>query len=306
MVHKKVNQSDAGTATKFGGNDIDKWSNFATGVDVDDYDVNSDFTLRSGKLKVRNPTNTFSYSIVGAAITADRNVSLPNLGADDTLAANSQLTPLLGFPSSTVHWGYLGGNHGSTGVAILAAVSNDGTPTNQVNYTEGQFVRYTSAATLNAAAGWRYTAVITYRGWNGYFASKFRMADIANCACYIGWYSSGAVLTGDTPLSAGSGVLVGFRPTDTNFQVMRNAGAVGTVFADTGIAKNTSIHTMSIQSNDGNSSFIVTLDTFQAEYTTTVPAQQTGLTPHFQLETRETVAKTIDRFWSEVKSGKIG
>ena len=45
MTHKKVDNADAGTADKFGGNDLDKWSDFASGVDVDDYTIGSDVTF---------------------------------------------------------------------------------------------------------------------------------------------------------------------------------------------------------------------------------------------------------------------
>lgn len=43
-----------------------------------------DSIFRSSRVKVRNPANTFSYSIVGSAIAAARNVTLPLLTADDT------------------------------------------------------------------------------------------------------------------------------------------------------------------------------------------------------------------------------
>lgn len=43
-----------------------------------------DQIFRSTRVKIRNPANTFSYSIVGSAIAAARNVTLPLLTADDT------------------------------------------------------------------------------------------------------------------------------------------------------------------------------------------------------------------------------
>ena len=43
-----------------------------------------DSIFRSSRVKVRNPANTFSYSIVGSAIAAARNATLPLLTADDT------------------------------------------------------------------------------------------------------------------------------------------------------------------------------------------------------------------------------
>jgi hypothetical protein len=84
LTHKKVNNADPGTATKFGGNDLDKWSDWASGVDTDDYDINSDITFRSGKRRLRNPANTFDYIETAGAITANRIVNEPVLTGLDT------------------------------------------------------------------------------------------------------------------------------------------------------------------------------------------------------------------------------
>lgn len=83
MTWKKVNQSDAGTASKFGGNDVDKISDAFSGVDVDDFDINCDFTVRDDKFKLRNPANTFSYVHSTGAISANRNINYPVLTSDD-------------------------------------------------------------------------------------------------------------------------------------------------------------------------------------------------------------------------------
>lgn len=44
-----------------------------------------DSIFRSSRVKIRNPANTQSYSLVGSAIAAARNVTLPLLTADDTV-----------------------------------------------------------------------------------------------------------------------------------------------------------------------------------------------------------------------------
>ena len=85
MSFKVVNNADAGTVTKHGGNDADRVSQLLNGLDVGIPDINSSFRYRSGKLAIRNPVNSFSYNIVGSAITADRNLILPLLTADDML-----------------------------------------------------------------------------------------------------------------------------------------------------------------------------------------------------------------------------
>ena len=84
MTWKKVDNSDPGTANVFGGNDLDKVSDLFSGVDVDDVDINADWTMRSGKRKLRNPANTFNYIETAGAITADRIVNEPVLTATDT------------------------------------------------------------------------------------------------------------------------------------------------------------------------------------------------------------------------------
>ena len=91
MTHKKVDNSDAGTTNIFGGNDLDKWSDFASGVDVDDYDINCDFTVRSGKRHLRNPANTFSYTETASAIAGNRTITEPALLTNDVRVYENHL-----------------------------------------------------------------------------------------------------------------------------------------------------------------------------------------------------------------------
>jgi len=86
-VWKVVNIGDAGTSIKFGADDTDKINKLFAANDVDDIDINADWTFRSGKLNIRNPANTFSYNIVAAAISAARTLNLPLITATDTLAS---------------------------------------------------------------------------------------------------------------------------------------------------------------------------------------------------------------------------
>jgi len=94
MVWKKVNNADVGTATKFGGNDMDKISDAFSAIDVDDFDINCDFTVRDDKFKIRNPANTFNYIFSSNAIVADRTVSLPLLTGADQLTCDTNTTTL--------------------------------------------------------------------------------------------------------------------------------------------------------------------------------------------------------------------
>ena len=95
MVHKKVVNSDAGTADIFGGNDLDKWSDFASGVDVDDYDINSDTQYRYDKFQIRNSGNTFGHKHRSLATVA-RTITYPDadvtVGEGGGLSAGGQIS----------------------------------------------------------------------------------------------------------------------------------------------------------------------------------------------------------------------
>ena len=85
MVWKRVNNSDAGDATHHGGDSTDKISDLFSGTsNVDTVDINSSFTVRDDKFKLRNPANTASYITSTSAITTDKTVTEPLLTADDT------------------------------------------------------------------------------------------------------------------------------------------------------------------------------------------------------------------------------
>src|SRR3990167_3677387 len=43
-------------------------------------------TFNSSILAIRNPADTFSYTVVAAAVTADRNLTVPLITADDTIS----------------------------------------------------------------------------------------------------------------------------------------------------------------------------------------------------------------------------
>lgn len=82
---KKVNNSDPGTADLVGGDDWDKLADYFNTVDVTGpAKINTKTQLRSGKLEIRNPADTFSYILKGSAITtADKDLTLPNITAND-------------------------------------------------------------------------------------------------------------------------------------------------------------------------------------------------------------------------------
>jgi hypothetical protein len=95
MVWKKVNNTDPGDANTFGGDDTDKISDLFSGVlDVDLVDINSSLTVRDNKFKLRNPANTFSYTVQTGAIIADRDLNIPLLTGNATMIVTPSETGL--------------------------------------------------------------------------------------------------------------------------------------------------------------------------------------------------------------------
>jgi len=80
--------ADSGTASKWGGNDIMFLDKYFDNIDITPKvgKINTRTYVRSGKFEYRNPGDTFSYIVIGSALAANRNITLPLLTADDTFA----------------------------------------------------------------------------------------------------------------------------------------------------------------------------------------------------------------------------
>lgn len=89
MTWLTISGAGTTTATKFFGDVMNKLSDMLNGTDVSDtvtINANVTWTFNNGAFKLRNPADTFSYTVVPAAITANRNINIPLLTADDTIA----------------------------------------------------------------------------------------------------------------------------------------------------------------------------------------------------------------------------
>lgn len=88
MAWKKVSNNDPGTASRFGGDDLDKISDFLSGVsNIDTGDVNSTFNVRGTKFSVKDSTDATKiakFDPSGITTGTTRTYGLPN--ATDTLA----------------------------------------------------------------------------------------------------------------------------------------------------------------------------------------------------------------------------
>lgn len=113
MTWATITGAGTTTATKFYGDITNKFSNMFNGSDVSDtvtIHSNVTWTFKNGALKLKNPADTFSYTITPAAIAADRALTLPLITGSDTLAVlglaqtwtgvQTFTTPILGTPTS--------------------------------------------------------------------------------------------------------------------------------------------------------------------------------------------------------------
>jgi len=161
MTWKIINISNPGTSVKFGADDTDKINKGFSGVDVDDYDINSDFTIRSGKSHTRNPANTKSYTTVASAITVDVNETIPLLTGNDTrvyqshtqtlanktLDATCDVSAAVG-GSAPIGFDYIIYKSGSNTVAY-----NTATKTNQYTSSDARTTFSNVSTALNTAGG---------------------------------------------------------------------------------------------------------------------------------------------------------
>jgi hypothetical protein len=190
--------------------------------------------------------------------------------------------------------------HGIVGEGLLTQITNSGALTNSGNYSLGSWCRYTSAGGGTDNAGFRDTAAaFAYRGWNPHFFAKMRIFDKANTRGWFGLFSVSTEPTGDDWLNAAHGFGLGWLAGATNWFTIHNDGTGATVYTDTGIAlASDTIYTLELRFEDTPTARVgYSINESAMVFTTTeLPAQQTALFPHFQVEETAAAAKLLDRF----------
>ena len=84
---KEATDSDAGTSAKYGAPDVKKISQVFNGdLDVDDLEFNSEIFFRRTKLFLLDTSADHSIQILTSEETGDRTLTIPVLGANDTIA----------------------------------------------------------------------------------------------------------------------------------------------------------------------------------------------------------------------------
>ena len=257
-------------------------------------------TFNTSTLKLRNPADTFSYTIVPAAITANRDLNIPLLVGTDTMGTqnNGLSNPYADSPSGAsvrrngVWWGVADTNADgllSTGTTAIGATTN-----NVQDTTEGQGRLMTTGAVANANAGLRWTSTRFRREWGNYMIVRLSVSSTSDVRCFVGWSSDTAEIAGETTLNNFSGAGVGKRTGDTNWFTMVNDGDATEDRVDTTIAFGTSYVTIELML-DGTSFRSRIGTTTNTAVTSELPASSTMLAPHIEIETGSGAAdKTIN------------
>lgn len=140
MTWATISGAGTTTATKFHGDVMNKINNMLGGTDVSDtVTINSavTWTFENGAFKLRNPADTFSYTITPAAIAADRALTLPlATGADTILARDTAATP--------INKTYDADNNTFSNFAIGSEVLTTLTQTEEISIPAGAFTSSTT------------------------------------------------------------------------------------------------------------------------------------------------------------------
>jgi hypothetical protein len=166
----------------------------------------------------------------------------------------------------------------------LNAHTNGGTITSVWDTTEGLCTLFTNTAVSAAVAGIVSPTTGVGIARNAFYTSvktRAKVSQITNGNYYFGFTSLNSTvgLASATPLgSADSGVIIGWRSTDTNFQIFSNDGTGAMVVTPVAgpIPKDTAFHTLNIMWPGGGGNVIVTIDTTSTTLTTRIPATTTN------------------------------
>lgn len=304
--------------------------------------MNSPWTFRYNKLFLRNPTNTFSYNFIGGAISNNYQVSAPVITANDQLlfqnASQRVFNKIIDVADGNTIVGSAGGGSASNKKTGLIQCPRTGTGG---SYSQGMLAghidmgdpvladadpppvgtawKYASGTTSNTVAGLRYNQVWIRRDFNPRLKVKYETPDGAlDHDFFFGFSTDTDITATQNPLeTTNSGLLVGYRSTDTNLMVIRNGGTNSAsstpTFTDTGSSnpKGSQLRTIEISftGTDGTTANVLVqtislsapfgaTTTYTNTFTTNLPALTSGtasvyMRPVFQIANKTATNKRL-------------
>jgi hypothetical protein len=189
--------------------------------------------------------------------------------------------------------------NGATAVGTLAIASLD--------TSEGLSATFTTAASGGSQGGINRALLYTTRQFNPSFKLRWKIDEAgANIRFYAGFTGSTSVIgNSNDPLNALAGFGIAINTLQTNYQIYRNDTSGATQLTDTGVAKDTSYHTIELWADDNASKFWWSLDdSTPASATTEIPAQTTSLSCQFLCTAVNADAKVMNVTKSVITSDK--
>lgn len=173
--------------------------------------------------------------------------------------------------------------------------------------TDGLPHQFTSGASIGNQAGLNRARLYTTRQFNPTFKLRWKIDEAgANIRFFAGFTgATAAVGNNDNPLNALAGFGVAINTLQANYQIYHNDTTGATVLVDTGIAKNTSYHTIELWADDNGAAFYWSLDgSTPASVTANIPAQTTPLSCQFLATAVNADAKVLTFTRSVITSDK--
>jgi hypothetical protein len=274
MVWKVTNSQDGGRANLHGGRDLDKISRlFNSEKDVDNVNIDSPFEIADAKFWLRNKSGNLGYNVrVPVISTSNIELGIPFITENDTFATLKSQGELQGktfdIRKNTMKGAGVAAATGkktgqivcarqlgaSAGSDLLAGhIDRPAQPTFVSDAAPaGIGWEYSTTATLNTIAGIEFTNTFARRQFDARMKAKVSVpTTTANTRLYVGFSTDITIPNSNLPLAnTDSGVIVGWRSTDSNYTILHNGGAAAAGISpsqiNTNITKNIAVRTIEV------------------------------------------------------------
>jgi hypothetical protein len=278
------------------------WDTTANGVDSTIKSTASN-TLIVGGMMCRRPLGTWE-------IECDKGINTQIVG-EPFFGSNIAL----GNPYGKKVGMYVGAGQASSNVRgegiinAFEAAGASGGAVATLNSTSGFAKQMSTSTTSGGNIAMRNATTFTMRFFNPMAKSTFRLNNSTNVKFFIGWVNGTALLiTGADFLANLSGFGLAFDSTSgvssTNWLIYRNNGGANSTIADSGVAYSSGILTLYLQLEEATPKLLWRLGQNNANTITggLIPAQTTALTFGAWLANTAAENKTVDYFWSYIKT----
>lgn len=324
VTFKVLNVNDAGSASEFGADDLDKIAKILNGdAEVDTVFVKSSWTFRDSKCFFSNPAESNTYKIKAAAIAANYDLTLPLItGSDTLLSANSTIemtnkifdsklntTKNFILMPSEKKWGIvMCGQIAETGSGFFDGYTKVTTPTITVD-GDGQRFNFSTGSTINTPSGIKTTNIFTQRGLNPRIKARVSVANKTSTRIYFGFSSAASLPLTDDPIgSSEQGFIICYRDgVDADWRIKNNdgtGGAPGSTFTGVNVSDGTR-YELEITANQQVPLFnwniynTTGVSVASGNISSRIPTGSTDLYMHCMIQNKAAIDRTLRIFFIE-------